>query len=43
MHARLGGARQAKPPQKPPVRARPWKTSGYTDRNSPPISSAMRP
>jgi hypothetical protein len=43
MHARLSPARQAKTPPPPPVRARPWKTSGYTDRNSPPVSSAMRP
>jgi hypothetical protein len=42
-HARLSPARQAGPPRAPPVRGRPWKASGYTDRNSPPISSAMRP
>jgi hypothetical protein len=42
MHARLSPARQAKPPQTPPVRARPWKASGYTDRHPGPSPSAMR-
>ena len=36
MHARLNPARQAKPPQTPPVRGRPWKASGYTNRATSP-------
>jgi hypothetical protein len=32
MHARLSGAPSQDTPPVRPVRGRPWKTSGYTDR-----------